>query len=44
MAITTYGELKSAIATWLARDDLGAAIPDFIALFEAAANSAAAGY
>jgi hypothetical protein len=38
MPITTYGELKSAIASWLARDDLSAAIPDFVALFEAAAN------
>jgi hypothetical protein len=38
MAITTYGELKTAVASWLARDDLGAAIPDFVALFEAAAN------
>jgi endosialidase-like protein len=38
MAITTYAELKSAIASWLARDDLSAAIPDFVALFEAAAN------
>ena len=38
MPITTYGELKSAVASWLARDDLSGAIPDFIALFEAAAN------
>jgi hypothetical protein len=38
MPITTYAELKAAIASWLARDDLTAAIPDFIALFEAAAN------
>jgi hypothetical protein len=27
MAITTYGELKVAVASWLARDDLGASIP-----------------
>jgi hypothetical protein len=38
MAITTYLELQSAIARWLARDDLTANIPDFITLFEAAAN------
>ena len=34
MAITTYAELKTAIATWLARDDLTDTIPDFIMLFE----------
>jgi hypothetical protein len=38
MAITTYGELKAVVANWLAREDLGTAIPDFVALFEAAAN------
>ena len=38
MPITTYSELKSAVASWLARDDLSGNIPDFIALFEAAAN------
>jgi hypothetical protein len=38
MPITNYIELRAAVATWLARDDLGAAIPDFVALFEAAAN------
>jgi hypothetical protein len=37
MAITTYAELQSAIANWLARDDLTSYIPDFITLFEAAA-------
>lgn len=37
MAITTYAELKTAIASWLARDDLTANIPDFITLFEASA-------
>lgn len=37
MAITTYAELQSSIASWLARDDLTAYIPDFITLFEAAA-------
>jgi hypothetical protein len=38
MAITTYSELKAALANWLARDDLTGAVADFIALFEAAAN------
>lgn len=37
MAITTYAELQTAIANWLARDDLTAYIPDFITLFEATA-------
>jgi len=35
MAITTYSELKTAIANWLNRDDLTAVIPDFISLTEA---------
>lgn len=34
MALTTFAELKSSIADWLARDDLTAFIPDFIVLFE----------
>jgi hypothetical protein len=38
MAITTFSELTAAVTSWLARDDLTAAIPDFVALFEAAAN------
>jgi hypothetical protein len=37
MSISTYNELKTAIASWLARDDLSAFIPDFITLFEASA-------
>lgn len=37
MALTTYAELQATIASWLARDDLTAYIPDFITLFEAAA-------
>lgn len=37
MAITTFAELKTAVATWLARSDLTDNIPDFITLFEAAA-------
>ena len=35
MAITTYSELKSAIANWLHRGDLTDRIPEFIALAEA---------
>lgn len=35
MAITTYSELKTAIANWLNRDDLTSVIPDFITLTEA---------
>jgi hypothetical protein len=38
MAITTYAQLQTAIASWLARSDLTATIPDFITLFESAAN------
>jgi hypothetical protein len=38
MALTNYGELKTSIADWLARDDLTTQIPDFIALFEARAR------
>lgn len=38
MAITTYSELKTAIANWLNRDDLTSTIPDFIALAEAQMN------
>ena len=37
MSITTYDELKNAVASWLARDDLTTYIPDFITLFEAGA-------
>lgn len=40
MSITTYDELKDAIASWLARDDLTARIPDFITLCEAKLNRA----
>lgn len=38
MAITTYAELKSAIADFLNRQDLTSAIPNFIALAEANIN------
>jgi hypothetical protein len=34
MAITTYAELKIAVANWLARDDATPRIPEFIALAE----------
>lgn len=35
MPITTYDELKTAIADFLNRDDLASAVPNFIALAEA---------
>lgn len=35
MALSTYAELKSAVADWLDRGDLAGRIPDFIALAEA---------
>lgn len=38
MAITNYTELQSAVAGWLARDDLTSRIPDFITLAEAKFN------
>ena len=34
MAITTYAELQSSIASWLNRSDLTSVIPDFISLAE----------
>lgn len=34
MSITTYSELKDAIANWIDRDDLTDRIPEFIELFE----------
>ncbi len=37
MCLTTYANLQSSIASWLARDDLTAYLPDFITLFEAVA-------
>lgn len=36
--ITTYAELQTAVANWMARDDLTDRIPDFIALAEAKFN------
>lgn len=38
MPLGNYGELKTSVADWLARDDLTTRIPDFIALFEASAR------
>lgn len=38
MAITTYPELKAAVADWLNREDLTSQIPDFIAFAEARIN------
>ena len=39
MAITTYAELKTAVANWLIRSDLTSRIPEFIALAEADINA-----
>jgi hypothetical protein len=38
MAISNYGELKTAVANWMDRDDLSSRIPEFIALAEARFN------
>jgi len=38
MALDTFANLKTALATWLRRDDLTASIPDFITLAEAQIN------
>lgn len=45
MALSTYGDLKTAVANWLERSDLTAVIPDFIALARSKAfrGDAAAG-
>jgi hypothetical protein len=37
MALTTYAELLTTVANYLARDDLTAYIPDGVTLFECAA-------
>lgn len=39
MAITTYAELRAAVASWLNRGDVTAQIPDFIALCESDINT-----
>lgn len=38
MALSTYAELKAAVADWLTRADLEQQIPDFITLAEATLN------
>lgn len=38
MAITSYSELVTAVGNWMARSDLAARIPEFIALAEAKFN------
>src|SRR5512143_3239333 len=38
MSITTYSELKTAVAGWLSRGDLTTVIPDFITLAESEFN------
>lgn len=38
MSISTFSELKTAAANWLARDDLTSRIPEFITLCEAKLN------
>jgi hypothetical protein len=38
MSITTYAELQAAVGNWLDHSLFAARIPEFIALFEAAAN------
>jgi hypothetical protein len=39
MALTNYGELVSAVSSWMrGRSDIATVIPDFVALFEACAN------
>jgi hypothetical protein len=39
MSLTDYAGLQASIASWLMRDDLTAAIPDFISLAEADMNN-----
>lgn len=39
MALTNNTDLIASIASWMDRDDLAAVVPDFIALFEANANT-----
>src|SRR4051794_23818546 len=37
MSLSSYADLQTQIANWLARNDLTTYIPDFITIFEAAA-------
>lgn len=39
MTISTYAQLKTAVANWLKRDDLTTVIPDFITLAEKRINT-----
>lgn len=39
MALGTYSDLQTAIASWMDRTDLAGVIPDFITLFETTANA-----
>lgn len=39
MALSTYAELQTSIASWMVRDDIATIIPDFIALAEADMNA-----
>ncbi len=39
MGLATYSDLKASVADWLHRDDLSAAITDFVALAEARINN-----
>lgn len=38
MTISTFSELKTAVANWLDRTDLSSRVPEFISLFEAKVN------
>ncbi len=38
MALSTFSDLKTSVASWLARDDLTSVIPDCITLSEAKFN------
>ena len=39
MALANYADLQTSVASWMNRTDLGAQIPDFIAIAEARINS-----
>ena len=44
MALSSYSELQTAVASWLNRDDLTATIPTFIALADATIQRRVRGY